>query len=161
MQRLLYPLIASALITIVPFLLTFEKGQDIVRGLFGYEYFALLLLILFVKEEISRSQSKTNAPTSPRVFLQCPKQSLYAFIFVLLCVLLFAIAWIDLQNLLAIKSQDSSWHGILPIATCAFAIAMVWKTKPFKFNTICFILFVLPRMQPATVLPASFMLRPC
>ena len=28
MNRLLYPLVASALITIVPFLLTFEKGQD-------------------------------------------------------------------------------------------------------------------------------------
>ena len=142
MQRLLYPLIASALITIVPFLLTFEKGQDIIRGLFGYEYFALLLLILFVKEEISRSQSKTKAPTSPRVFLQCPKLSLYAFIFILLCVLLFAIAWIDLQNLLAIKAQDTGWHGILPFATCGLAIAIVWKIKPFKFNTICFILFV-------------------
>ena len=123
MQRLLYPLIASALITIVPFLLTFEKGQDIVRGLFGYEYFALLLLIIFVRGK-------------------SPKQSLHAFIFVLLCVLLFAIAWIDLQNLLAIKAQDTSWHSILPLATCGLAIAMVWKIKPFKFNTICFILFV-------------------
>ena len=54
MKRLLYPLIASALITIVPFLLTFEKGQDIVRGLFGYEYFALLLLIVFVKNKLAR-----------------------------------------------------------------------------------------------------------
>lgn len=142
MQRLLYPLIASALITIVPFLLTFEKGQDIVRGLFGYEYFALLLLIVFVKGKILESLSKVEAPTSLRRLLQSPKQSLYAFIFILLCVLLFAIAWIDLQNLLAIKSQDTSWHGILPIATCAFAIAMVWKIKPFSFNAISFILFV-------------------
>ena len=54
MKRLLYPLIASALITIVPFLLTFEKGQDIVRGLFGYEYFALLLLILYIKDAIQK-----------------------------------------------------------------------------------------------------------
>ena len=52
MKKLLYPLIASALITIVPFLLTFEKGQNIVRGLFGYEYFALLLLIVFVKSKL-------------------------------------------------------------------------------------------------------------
>ena len=54
MKRLLYPLIASALITIVPFLLTFEKGQDIVRGLFGYEYFASLLLILYIKDAIQK-----------------------------------------------------------------------------------------------------------
>ena len=51
-MRILYPLMASALITIVPFLLTFEKGQDIVRGLFGYEYFAILLLIIFVKSKL-------------------------------------------------------------------------------------------------------------
>jgi len=142
MQRLLYPLIASALITIVPFLVTFEKGQDIVRGLFGYEYFALLLLIIFVRGKILESLNKVEAPTSLRRLLQSPKQSLYTFIFILLCVLLFAIAWIDLQNLLAIKTQDIDWHGILPFATCGLAIAMVWKTKPFKFNTICFILFV-------------------
>ena len=43
MKRILYPLIATALITIVPFLTTFEKGQDIVRGLFGFSILALLL----------------------------------------------------------------------------------------------------------------------
>lgn len=142
MQRLLYPLIASALITIVPFLLTFEKGQDIVRGLFGYEYFALLLLIIFVRGKILGSLNKVKERTSLRGIFKMPKQSLYVFILALLCVLLFAIAWIDLQNLLAIKAQNTGWHGILPFATCGLAIAMVWKIKPFKFNTICFILFV-------------------
>ena len=48
-MKLLYPLIASALITIVPFLLTFEKGQDIVRGLFGFEEFCLLMLFALAK----------------------------------------------------------------------------------------------------------------
>jgi len=151
MQRLLYPLIASALITIVPFLLTFEKGQDIVRGLFGYEYFALLLFIIFVRGKILESLSKVEAPTSLRRLLQSPKQTLYAFIFILLCVLLFAIAWIDLQNLLAIKAQDTGWHGIVPFATCGFAIAMVWKIKPFKFNTISFILFISPILHLAAL----------
>ena len=142
MQRLLYPLIASALITIVPFLLTFEKGQDIVRGLFGYEYFALLLLIIFVRGKILGSLNKVKERTSLRGIFKMPKQSLYVFILALLCVLLFAIAWLDLQNLLAIKTQDTGWHGVLPFATCGLAIAIVWKIKPFKFNTICFILFV-------------------
>ena len=44
MNRLLYPLVACALITILPFLLTFEKGQDIVRGLFAFEVFLVQLL---------------------------------------------------------------------------------------------------------------------
>ncbi|MDY6331780.1 MAG: hypothetical protein SPL52_09775 [Fibrobacter sp.] len=116
MKKLLYPLIASALITIVPFLHTFEKGQDIVRGLFGYEYFAILLFIVFFKKM--------------RWFL-IPS-----------IALLFIIAWIDLQNILAIKGWNTDWYGLIPFATCGIAIAMVWQIKPFKFNTICFILFV-------------------
>ena len=113
MKKLLYPLIASALITIVPFLLTFEKGQDIVRGLFGYEYFAILLFIVFFKKM--------------RWFL-IPS-----------IALLFIIAWIDLQNLLAIKNWSTGWYGLIPFITCGLAIAMVWQIKPFKFNAICFI----------------------
>ena len=116
MKKLLYPLIASALITIVPFLLTFEKGQDIVRGLFGYEYFAILLFIILFKK--------------------------LKGILIPLIALLFAIAWLDLQNLLAIKNWSTSWYGLIPFVTCGLAIAMVWQIKPFKFNAICFILFV-------------------
>ena len=139
MKRLLYPLIASALITIVPFLLTFEKGQDIVRGLFGYEYFALLLLIIFIKSKLTNS--------SLRSFLQMPKQTLVKFLatailLALAIITLFIVAKLDLQNLLAIKNWEANWYGIIPFITCALAIAMVWQLKPFKFNTICFILFV-------------------
>jgi hypothetical protein len=139
MKRLLYPLIASALITIVPFLLTFEKGQDIVRGLFGYEYFALLLLIIFIKSKLTNS--------SLRGFLQMPKQTLVKFLatailLALAIITLFIVANLDLQNLLAIKNWEANWYGIIPFITCALAIAMVWQLKPFKFNTICFILFI-------------------
>lgn len=76
MKRLLYPMIASALITIVPFLLTFEKGQDIVRGLFGYEYFALLLLITFIKSKQARisfaNKKKIPVYTGMTIVLICP-----------------------------------------------------------------------------------------
>lgn len=135
-MKLLYPLIASALITIAPFLLTFEKGQDLVRGLFGYEYFALLLLIIFVKHKLIQSTS------SLRGILRMPKQTLYAISLIILFIALFAVAWIDLQNLLAIKSWETSWYGFLPFITCCLAIATTRKTKPFSFNGICFILFV-------------------
>ena len=127
MQRLLYPLIASALITIVPFLLTFEKEQNIVRGLFGFEYFALLLFIVFIKNKL-----KKDSPAFAGMVTA----------FALLITTLFAIAWLDLQNLLSIKKWGTSWYGTIPFATCGLAIAMVWQIKPFKFNTICFILFV-------------------
>ena len=123
MKRLLYPLIASALITIVPFLLTFEKGQDIVRGLFGFEYFALLLFIILVKNKAS-------------------KKFLKFILLILLSATLFAISWIDLHNLLAIKGWNTSWYGIIPFITTGLSMAIVSPLKPFKFKTICFILFV-------------------
>ena len=128
MMRLLYPLIASALITIVPFLLTFESGQDIVRGLFGYEYFALLLLITYIKNKLTKSGLRTKR--------------IYTAILVILVTILYYTAWIDLQNLLAIKNRETSWYGLLPFITCTIAILMVFKQKAFSFNAICLILFV-------------------
>lgn len=138
MKRLLYPLIASALVTIVPFLLTFEKGQNIVRGLFGYEYFALLLLIVFVKNYMSKDIPAFAGMTKGRLL----RFIFFIFILASLTISLFSIAWLDLQNLLAIKGWSTGWRGVLPLVTCALAIAMVWKVKPFSFNAICFILFV-------------------
>ena len=121
-MRLLYPLIASALITITPYLATFEKGQNIVRGLFGYEEFAILLFFVLFKSMLTK---KTHA-----------------LLLVALTVALFYVAWIDLQNLLAIKGWTLGWYGLLPFATCVLALAIVWKAKPFSFNGILFILFV-------------------
>ena len=135
MKRLLYPLIASALVTIVPFLLTFERGQDVVRGLFDYEIFGLLLFIVLIKEKLLNSFLAKNTYKSKSLNVT------YATLLVILVIALVAVAWIDLQNQLAIKGWNTSWYGILPFATCGLAIAMVWQIKPFIFNNICFILF--------------------
>lgn len=132
MTRLLYPLIACALITIVPFLLTFENGQDIIRGLFDYEIFAILLFIVYSKDKLAKK--KMSASTVMTKW--------YATLLVALVIALFSVAWIDLQNLLAIKDWKLGWHGLLPFVTCPIAVVMVWNTKPFSFNAICFILFV-------------------
>ena len=143
-MKLLYPLIASALITIVPFLLTFEKGQNIVRGLFGYEYFALLLLFVLVKSKLRACPGLD--PGSLRVAI-ATKQSMFkslvcvVLLGVTVCALL-AVAWLDLQNLLAIKGWSTGWYGVLPFVTCGLAIAMMWKVKPFSVSAISFILFV-------------------
>lgn len=132
MKRLLYPLIASALITIIPFLLTFEMGQNIVRGLFGYEYFALLLFIILIKDKLSSGIISAFAGMR------------FVFLVVLatLIITLFFVAWMDLQNLFATKGREVGWYGVLPFVTCGFAIIMVWKVKSFTFNAICLILFV-------------------
>lgn len=145
MMRLLYPLIASALITIAPFLLTFEKGQNIVRGLFGYSEFALLLLFAFVKshfnvfERAPRDVLRSLRPRASREFFM-------AVVPVLLLVAIFAlmlvVAWVDLQNLLAIKGWVTGWYGVVPFVTCAFAVVMLWKTRGFSLPAVSFILFV-------------------
>jgi len=122
MNRLLYPLIASALITIAPFLLTFEKGQDIVRGIFGYSEFALLLLFAWVKGAKSKAVRIAGM----------------AF----LAIAMLAVAFMDLSNLLAIKGWDMGWRVVVPFATCGLAIAMMWKVPAFKFSTINLVVFV-------------------
>ena len=137
MMKILYPLIASALITIVPFLLTFEKGQDIVRGLFGYEEFCLLMLFVLVKNKI-----RIGSLTSLRAFCKNAKQSILVLLLAAIVFALFAVAWFDLQNLLAIKGWSTGWYGVLPFVTCGLAIAMMWKVKPFSVSAISFILFV-------------------
>ena len=119
-MKILYPLIASALITIVPFLLTFEKGQDIVRGLFGFEEFCLLMLFVLVKS----------------------LRRLRWLLLPLIGAAMVIVAWLDLQNLLAIKGWSTGWYGIVPFVTCGLAIAMMWKVKPFSASAISFILFV-------------------
>ena len=119
-MKLLYPLIASALITIVPFLLTFEKGQDIVRGLFGYEEFCLLMLFALAKGF----------------------RRLRWLLLPLIAAAMVLVAWLDLQNLLTIKGWATGWYGVLPFVTCGLAMAMMWKVKPFSASAISFILFV-------------------
>lgn len=144
MNRLLYPIVASALITIVPFLLTFEKGQDITRGLIGYEYFALLLLFVLVKSKLRACPGLD--PGSLRVACATKQSMLKNLVSVVLLavvvVALFAVAWLDLQNLLAIKGWSTGWYGVLPFATCGLAIAMMWKVKPFSASAVSFIIFV-------------------
>ncbi|OWV26274.1 hypothetical protein B7988_06715 [Fibrobacter sp. UWB1] len=138
MKKILYPLAASALITIVPFLLTFEKGQDIVRGLFGYGYFALLLLIVFLKDVL---QKKMPACAGMTIGFRARKILAYVLLLFVSIIVLFTIAWLDLQNLLAIKGWDTGWYGILPFVTCGFAIAVIWKIPTFSLTSISLVLF--------------------
>jgi hypothetical protein len=127
MKKLLYPLLASALITIVPFLLSFEKGQDIVRGLFGFEYFVILLLWVSLK-------SRKFEWRWAKIFQKC----LLAF----LSISLLAVAFVDLSNLWHIKGWDFGFYVLVPFVTCAVALVIVSKVPSFGVRGISFILFV-------------------
>ena len=82
MKNFLYIVIATALVTIAPFLITFEKGQDITRGLLEYGVFAVLLIYVSLKRHL--------------LFFR--KKILIAATYVLLLI----VSWIDLQTILAV-----------------------------------------------------------
>lgn len=121
MKNLLYPLVATALITITPFLVSFEKGQDIVRGLFCYSIFFLLLLFANVKD-CAKSKRKVMVP--------------------LVVVALLIVAFLDLKSLVLYKNGVFGWYAVIPFFTVAIAVAMVSQVKGFALNTISFIMFV-------------------
>lgn len=123
MKKIFYPLIATALITIAPFLSTFEKGQDIVRGLFDYSILALLLFFVYVKE--------------------CVKIKIKYLLLLIIGLFLLTTAVIDLQNILFYKGWSISWRIIIPIVTCVVSVLMLKMVKSLTLNGISAFLFIL------------------
>lgn len=121
MNKFLYPLVATAFITITPFLLTFEKGQDIVRGLFDYSVFALLLFFVYVK----------NSKIHWKIGLQ-----------VLIGFAVFLIGVVDLQNILSYKDGVLGWKIGIPVVTTVLALAMLKNVASLSLNSISFVLFL-------------------
>ena len=127
MKKFLYPLIAACLVTIAPFLLTFEKGQDIVRGLFCFSIFALLLLFVYFKEKCSGLWQS---------------RALYIVLAAIISLAILVVAFIDLSNLLAIKQWQTGLYALLPVATVAIALVMMKPVKAFSLYTISVIIFL-------------------
>ena len=115
-------MIATALVTIVPFLSTFEKGQDIIRGLFDFSVLALLLVLLFVRDKVPFA-----------------RKLLMAIIF----VTLYVVAVADLQNILSYKGWRVGWRIIIPLATCLSAVVLLKPVKAFGLHGVSLFLFIL------------------
>ncbi len=122
MRKILYIFVAAALVTILPFLTTFEKGQNIVRGLFEYGVFAILLFHVYLKEKC----------------IGCNK-----FIAVVICcILLIAISWIDLQTILFVKGRSTGFYGFIPFIGSFFALVLLHKVKGFSLHQVNVTLFI-------------------
>ena len=122
MRKILYIFVAAALVTILPFLTTFEKGQNIVRGLFEYGVFAILLFHVYLKEKC----------------IGCNK-----FIAVVMCcILLIAISWIDLQTILFVKGRSTGFYGFIPFIGSFFALVLLHKVKGFSLHQVNVTLFI-------------------
>ena len=121
MKSLFYVIIATALVTIVPYLLTFEKGQDITRGLLEYGVFAVLLVYTSLKRR------------SP--FL---KQST---LFVAGFAVLSFLSWIDLQTILIVKKWSIGFYGLIPFIASLLAMLLLKDVKGLSLRCISMILF--------------------
>ena len=121
-KNLLYVFIATALVTIAPYLITFEKGQGIERGLFEYGIFALLLFYVSLRNSVSFGK----------------KNFFVAAVYVLLVI----ISWIDLQTILVVKKWSVGWYGVIPFAACALALAMVKEVNEVSLRQVNIILFI-------------------
>ena len=122
MKKIVYPLIATALITIAPFLITFEKGQDIIHGLFCFCILALLLFFLLVRE--SSIKMKT-------------------VVLVAIYSLLFVVSVADLQNILFLQGKVVGWRVVIPLVACSFAVFLLKPVKALRLSEISFFLFVI------------------
>ena len=122
MKKIVYPLIATALITIAPFLITFEKGQDIVHGLFCFSILALLLFFVLARD--SSIKMKTVALLA-----------IYS--------LLFIVSVADLQNILFLQGKTVGWRFVIPLVACSFAVFLLKPVKALRLSEISFFLFVI------------------
>lgn len=123
MKKTLYPLIAASLITITPFLTTFEKGQDIVRGLFGYSVLFLLLLFVYAKDRF-RAKLRISLLT-------------------IIALLLLLVAFLDEQNVLACKGWQMSWRFVIPVMTCSVALLMLKPVRTMSLQGVSGFLFIM------------------
>lgn len=124
MKTALYVLVATALITITPFLLTFEKGQDIVRGLFCYSIVVLLLFYLYIRDTQRVLKTKW-------------------FLLTLVCVAVYAVAFVDLLNLLQIENRKIGWLWVIPLLTCSISLVLLKSVPRIKLYATNVLLFIL------------------
>ncbi len=123
MKKLLYILIASALITITPYLLSFEKGQDLTRGLFEYGIFATLLLYASLKNRWDYAKKRK---------IIC---------FVIFYAILVFLSLLDLETILFAKHKTIGLYGIIPFVCCLIALVFLKEIKGFSLRQVSAVLF--------------------
>ena len=121
MKNILYPFVGAAIVAIAPFLLTFERGQNIVHGIINFG--ALLLLFVFA-------------------WVNCHFYRMKKMALCLVTLLLFTTSVIDLGNILAQQSKPFGLNIFISICSPVLAIIMVSQVKKMTLpmmNTIVFV----------------------
>jgi len=121
-QNLFYVFVATALVTIAPYLITFEKGQGIERGLFEYGIFAILLIYVSLKG---------------RFLARNRKLFIIAIYF-----LLIIISYLDLQTILIVKKWQVGFYGFIPFVSCILALVLLKDVIGVSIKQANVVLFI-------------------
>ena len=124
MKNLIYVSTAASLISIVPYLATFNRDHVTSHGLISLEIFILLLIFLKLRDSIKN------------------KKILSAIFGIVLC----ALSWIDLLAITHQNETSVSFYGIIPFATVPLALFSLKKATSFtwsQMNLIAFSILVL------------------
>ena len=119
-KTVFFVVVSTALVTIAPYLLTFEKGQGITRGLFEYGVFAVLMFYVGFKSILGRKKW-----------------------FVLVSyVLLVLLSWIDLLTIMIEKRKNLGFYGLIPFVCCIVALVILKDVKGTSLRNVNLVLFV-------------------
>ena len=121
-QNLFYVFVATALVTIAPYLITFEKGQGIERGLFEYGIFAILLIYVSLKG----------------CFLARNRKLFIIAIYFLLIV----VSYLDLQTILIVKKWQVGFYGFIPFVSCILALVLLKDVIGVSIKQANIVLFI-------------------
>ncbi|MCQ2102495.1 MAG: hypothetical protein MJY98_04650 [Fibrobacter sp.] len=122
MKSILFVIVASALISIVPFLITFDPECVPFRGIMIYSIFAILMLFTNIKERLQNKKKKAIA-------------------FAITYILVATISCIDSQAIYTLLKIDSILYDLIPFVTTAIGLLILKDAKAIPIRHINLALF--------------------
>lgn len=122
MKSVLFVIVASALISIVPFLITFDPECVPYRGIMIYSIFTILMLFTNVKDRLQNKKKKAIA-------------------FAITYILVATISCIDSQAIYTLLKIDSILYNLIPFVTTAIGLLILKDTKAIPLKYINLALF--------------------
>lgn len=122
MRKIIFIVVASALVSIVPFLALFDPECFPTHGIIIFSIFIIFFLYTNIRPKIT-SQKKALL----LIF------SVYA--------ITSTISWIDLQSILKLLGKPTSFYGIIPFVMPAIALFILKDIKAVPFKQINLIVF--------------------
>lgn len=122
MKSILFVIVASALISIVPFLVTFNPECVPYRGIMIYSIFAILMFFTNIKERLQSKKKKAIA-------------------FAITYILVASISCIDSQAIYTLLEIKSVIYNLIPFVTTAIGLLILKDTKAIPLRHINLALF--------------------